>query len=120
MENEKWGLYSCSSLLSSSYMLLFLPEGQVCRTYLRGEKTQKKLSGGVRDGTEQQGTERERKSESDFFLKGCQAMSSQRKERDKRREEECGGVKSVYLPKESDSRLPANNPFWLLHFSLTP
>lgn len=34
-----------------------------------------------------------------------------------RREEECGGVRSVYLPKESDSRLPANNPFLLLHFS---
>lgn len=39
------------------------------------------LSGGVRDGTEQQGTKTgERESESDFFLKGCQAMSSERKE----------------------------------------
>lgn len=45
-----------------------------------GEK--KKLSGGVRDGTEQRGTKTgERESESDFFfLKGCQAMSSERKE----------------------------------------
>lgn len=98
---------------------------------LLSERRQKKRGenscGGARDGTEQQGSERKRQSESDFFqflfifLKSSQAMLSQRKERDKRREDECGGVKSVYPPDESDSRLPANNPFWLLRFSsVTP
>lgn len=89
----------------------FLPEGQVCHTYLRQEREKK---------TQRSMEQRGRESQKVIFLKGCQAVSSQRKERDKRREEECVGVKSVYLPKESDSRLPANNPFWLQHFSLTP
>lgn len=44
----------------------FSPEGQVCRTYLRRERGEKH-SGGVRDGTEQRETEKERTSESDFF-----------------------------------------------------
>lgn len=46
-----------------------------------------------------------------FFFEGLSGRVESEKRRDKRREEECGGVKSVYLPKESDSRLPANNPF---------
>lgn len=117
---EKWGLYSCCSTLSSSYMPPLLPEGWVCRTYLREKESgkKKKLSGGVRDGTEQQGTKTgERESESDFFFEGLSGHVEWEKRRDMRREEECGGVRSVYLPKESDSRLPANNPFLLLHFS---
>lgn len=44
------------------------------------ERREKKCRGGVRDGTEQRGTEREREPQSNFFLKGCQAVSSQRKE----------------------------------------
>lgn len=55
-----------------------------------------------------------------FFFEGLSGRVESKKRRDTRREEECGGVKSVYLPKESDSRLPANNPLWLLHFSATP
>ncbi len=55
-----------------------------------------------------------------FFFEGLSGRVESKKRRDKRREEECGGVKSVYLSKESDSRLPANNPFMLLHFSPTP
>lgn len=79
---EKWGLYSCCSPLSSSYMPLFCRKGEFV-AHIWEEKSKerkKKHSGGV--GTEYQGTERERASESDFFffLKGCQAMSSKRRE----------------------------------------
>lgn len=52
-----------------------------------------------------------------FFFEGLSGHVEWEKRRDMKREEECGGVRSVYLPKESDSRLPANNPFLLLHFS---
>lgn len=58
---------------------IFLPEAWVCRTFVRGEKTEGKHNRGVWDGTEQQGTEEERVRKW-FFLKGCQAVSSQRKE----------------------------------------
>lgn len=63
------------------------------------------------------GEQRGRESQKVIFFEGLSGHVESEKRRDKRREEECGGVKSVYLPKESDSRLPANNPFWLLHFS---
>lgn len=87
-----------------------------------GKEEKEKCRGGVRDCTEQQGTEREWESQSNFFFffEGLSGRVESKKRRDTRREEECGGVKSVYLPKESDSRLPANNPLWLLHFSATP
>lgn len=64
--------------------------------------------------------QKRREFESDFFFEGLSGRVESEKRRDERGEEECGGVKSVYLPKESDSRLPANNPFWLLHFFPTP
>lgn len=103
MENGKWGLYSCSSVVLL-LLFFFLPEGRVCRTHLREKRAAEEWEMVQNSG----GTESQKVI---FSLKGCQAMSSQRKRRDKRRGEECGGVKSVYLPEESDSRLPANNPF---------
>lgn len=91
-------------LLISSFFSFFPPEGRVCRTHLREKRAAEEWEMVQNSG----GTESQKVI---FSLKGCQAMSSQRKRRDKRRGEECGGVKSVYLPEESDSRLPANNPF---------
>ena len=86
--------------------------------HISEDKSRRKCGGGAGDGSEQRGNgAEERVRKWFFFLKSCQAMSSQRKERDKRRGEECRGVKSVYLPKESDSRLPANNPSRLPHSS---
>lgn len=121
MENGKWGLYLCSSPFSS-YIPLFLPEGRVCRSYLR-EKRKKKNAAEeceiVQNSREQRGSE-SHKAIFFFFFEGLSGRVESKKRRDTRREEECGGVKSVYLPKESDSRLPANNPLWLLHFSATP
>lgn len=64
--------------------------------------------------------QRGRESQKVIFFEGLSGRVKSEKRRDKRREEEYEGVKSVYLPKESDSRLPANNPFWLLHFFPTP
>lgn len=71
----------------------------------------------VQNSREQRGRESQKAI---FFFEGLSGRVESEKRRDKRREEECGGVKSVYLSKESDSRLPANNPFLLLHFSPTP
>lgn len=70
----------------------------------------------VQNSREQRGSESHKVN----FFEGLSGYVESKKRRDKEREEECGGVKSVYLPQESDSRLPANNPFWLLHFSVTP
>lgn len=79
---EKWGLYSCCSTLSSSYMPPLLPEGWVCRTYLRekesGKKAQRRSERWYRTAGNKNRRERVRKW--CFFLKGCQAMSSERKE----------------------------------------
>lgn len=115
---EKWGLYSCCSTLSSSYMPPLLPEGWVCRTYLRkkesGKNAQRRSERWYRTAGNKNRRERVRKW---FFFEGLSGHVEWEKRRDMRREEECGGVRSVYLPKESDSRLPANNPFLLLHFS---
>lgn len=71
----------------------------------------------VQNSGEQRGSENHKVI---FFFEGLSGRVESKKRGDKRREEECGGVKSVYLPKENDSRLPANNPFQLLHFSATP
>lgn len=96
---------------------LFCRKGEFVAHIWEKKSRGKKLSGGVRDGTEQQGTKTgERESGRDFFFEGLSGHVEWEKRRDMRREEECGGVRSVYLPKESDSRLPANNPFLLLHF----
>lgn len=79
---EKWGLYSCCSTLSSSYMPPLLPEGWVCRTYLRkkesGKKAQWRSERWYRTAGNKNRRERVRKGF--FFLKGCQAMSSERKD----------------------------------------
>lgn len=121
VENGKWGPYSCSSLLFFFLYAAFLPEGRVCRTYLRREKRKEKNAVEewemVQNSREQRGRESQKAI---FFFEGLSGRVESEKRRDKRREEECGGVKSVYLSKESDSRLPANNPFLLLHFSPTP
>lgn len=80
---EKWGLYSCSSF---PFLLLicrfFCRKGEfVAHIWEEKREKKKKRCGGGRDGTEQQGTETERESESDFFfwrvVRPCQ---SQRKE----------------------------------------
>lgn len=60
---------------------LFCRKGEFVAHIWEKKSRGKKLSGGVRDGTEQQGTKTgERESGRDFFLKGCQAMSSERKD----------------------------------------
>lgn len=118
MENRKWGLYfPFLFFLYTASFFFFLPEGLVS---LGGEKRKKQTAeeGEIVQNSVGQRTRRSQKVIS--FLKGCQAMSEAEKRRDKSRKEECGGVKSVYLPKESDSCLPANNPFLVLHIPPTP
>lgn len=71
-------------LLICRFFSFFFLAGRASLSHISEKKKKKikKCRGGVGDGTEQRGTEKERESENDFFffLKGCQAVSSQRKE----------------------------------------
>lgn len=86
----KWGLYSCSSLLSFScepffFFFSFFFARRVSLSHIseRGEE-KKNAVGGVRDVREQWGTEKKTESESDSFLKGL----SGRVESEKRKGQE--------------------------------